>query len=88
MVEISIIGDHLHLDVKRLDKLWAFKGKLEIPLKHIRAVRYDPAVARGWWHGMKLPGTILPGVITAGTFYQHGQKVFWGRSRSREDHSH
>src|SRR5262245_37046182 len=35
MVEISISGDHLHLEVKGLDKLWAFKSQLEIPLAHI-----------------------------------------------------
>jgi hypothetical protein len=77
MVDISITDDQLHLEVKGLDKLWAFKGKLEIPLKHIRSVRYDPEVARGWWHGIKIVGSNLPGVITAGTFFQHGQRVFW-----------
>jgi hypothetical protein len=24
-----------------------------------------------------MPGTNIPGVITAGTFYQHGKRVFW-----------
>ena len=77
MVEISITGDHLHLEVKGLDKLWAFKGQLDIPLRHIRNVRHDPEAASGWWHGIKLVGTNLPGVLTAGSFYQHGQRVFW-----------
>ena len=40
-------------------------------------VRNDPDAASGWWHGIKLIGTQLPGVITAGQFYQHGQRVFW-----------
>lgn len=26
---------------------------------------------------MRMGGTNVPGVITAGTFYQHGQRVFW-----------
>ena len=26
---------------------------------------------------MRLPGTNVPGVITAGTFYQDGKRVFW-----------
>jgi hypothetical protein len=38
---------------------------------------FAPIPAHGWWHGFKLVGTSLPGVITAGTFYQHGQRVFW-----------
>jgi hypothetical protein len=77
MVEISITNDHLHLEVKGLDKLWTFKSQLDIPLRHIRDVRYDPDAASGWWHGFKLVGTNLPGVITAGQFYQHGHRVFW-----------
>ena len=77
MVEISIIEDRLHLEVKGLDKLRAFKSQLEIPLHHIRDVRRDPIAVSGWWHGIKLPGTNIPGVLTAGTFYQHGQRVFW-----------
>lgn len=26
---------------------------------------------------MRMPGTNIPGVITAGTFYQDGKRVFW-----------
>src|SRR5690349_19606840 len=77
MVEISITPGTLRLEVKGLDKLWAFKGSLEIPLKHIRSVRHDPQAASGWWHGIRMPGSQLPGVITAGTFYQHGERIFW-----------
>ncbi len=53
------------------------KSTLEIPLHHVAGVRADPKIARGWWHGLGLPGTNIPGVITAGTFYQHGQRIFW-----------
>ena len=77
MVEVSINGDQLHLEVQGLDKLWAFKSQLDIPLRHILSVRHDPTAVSGWWHGIKLPGTHVPGLITAGTFYQHGQRVFW-----------
>jgi hypothetical protein len=77
VVDISITDDHLHLEVKGLDKLWAFKSQLDIPLNHIRAVKHDPESVSGWWHGIKLIGTNLPGALTAGTFYQHGQCVFW-----------
>jgi hypothetical protein len=41
------------------------------------AVRADPEVARGWYHGTRMPGANVPGVITAGTFYQDGKRVFW-----------
>jgi hypothetical protein len=77
MVEITLHGDHVHLEVKGLDKLWAFKGHLDIPVAHIRAVRADPTIARNWWIGVKLPGTSIPGVIRAGTFYQADKCIFW-----------
>ena len=50
MVEISISGETLHVEVKGLDKLWSFKSRLEIPVAHIRAVRADTSIARGWWN--------------------------------------
>ena len=77
MVDLSISGGNLVLHVVGADKLWAFKSSLEILLAHIEKIRVDPAVAHGWWHGVRMPGTNIPGVLTAGTFYQHGKRVFW-----------
>lgn len=69
MVTISIEGDRVRFNVEGWDKLWALKSQLEIPLAHIDSVRVDPEPARGWWHGFRLPGTQIPGVLTAGTFF-------------------
>ncbi|MGA7511915.1 MAG: hypothetical protein WBW46_03415, partial [Candidatus Sulfotelmatobacter sp.] len=77
MVDLSIADSKLTLHIRGVDKLWAFKSSLEIPLVHIAGVRADPEAARGWYHGIRMPGTNLPGVITAGTFYQDGKRVFW-----------
>jgi len=77
MVEISVLGDRVRFEVQGWDKLWALKSRLEIPLAHVRSVRVDPEPARGWWHGFRFPGTQLPGVITAGTFYRDGEAVFY-----------
>ncbi len=77
MVEISLSEGKVHLEVKGLDKLWAFKGRLEIPVEHIRGVHADTSIARGWYKGIKAPGTSIPGVIRAGTFYQNGKRIFW-----------
>jgi hypothetical protein len=76
-VDLSVAEGKLTLHVRGADKLWAFKSSLEIPLVHIAGVRADPQAARGWYHGIRLPGTNVPGVITAGTFYQDGKRVFW-----------
>lgn len=77
MVQMTVAGGVASFEVEGLDKLWSLKSRLEIPLAHIRGVRADPDVALGWWHGIRAPGTNLPGVLTAGTFYQHGKRVFW-----------
>ena len=77
MVDLSISDGNLLLNVRGADKLWALKSSLEIPLQHIAGIRADPSIAKGWWHGWRLPGTSIPGVITAGTFYQDGKRVFW-----------
>ena len=77
MVTVSIEGDRIHLDVHGIDQLWALRSHLEFPLSHVSAVRVDPEAARGWWHGLKLVGSSIPGILTAGTFYQQGGIVFY-----------
>ena len=77
MVDLSVAEGNLMLHIRGADQLWAFKSSLEIPLVHIAGVRTDPETARGWYHGIRMPGTNVPGVITAGTFYQDGKRVFW-----------
>ena len=77
MAKVHIDGDNLVVVIEGLNKLWALKSQLEIPLAHIRSVRADPEQARGWWHGLRLPGTQIPGVLTAGSFYQSDGFVFY-----------
>ena len=77
MVDLTVSQGKLLVNIRGADKLLAFKSSLEIPLEHIAEVRLDPDIAKGYWHGWRLPGTNIPGVITAGTYYQDGQKSFW-----------
>ena len=77
MVDLTIYDGKLTLHVHGMDKLWSFKGSLEIPLQHISGIRADSTIAKGLWHGVRLPGTHIPGVLIAGTFYQDGNRVFW-----------
>ena len=77
MVDIHIDGDRVVFEVEGWDKMWALKSRLEIPLDHIKGARSDDEAAKGWWHGVKLGGASLPGVITAGTFFREGRLVFY-----------
>src|SRR5580658_7483581 len=77
MVELTIGDERVRFEVQGWDKLWSLKSELDIPLAHIRGVRIDPEPARGWFHGLRVPGTDIPHVITAGTFYQRDGWVFF-----------
>jgi hypothetical protein len=77
MVKVDILGDRAVFDVEGLHQLWALRSRLEIPLAHITGAEYSPDEVGGWWHGWKLMGTDVPGVFAAGTFYYHGELVFW-----------
>ena len=77
MVDLTIRGDKLRLQVRGLDRLWAMRSRLDIPLASVRGVRSDPQVARGLWKGVSAPGTHIPGLIIAGTFYQDDKRIFW-----------
>ena len=77
MVHVTIEGGRIHFEIESWDKFWALKSHLDIPLSHVRSARVDPEPARGWWHGIRFPGTQIPGVLTAGTFYQSDGAVFY-----------
>ena len=84
MVNITKVGDSLRFEIEGFDKVLALKGHLDIPLAHITGARHDPAAAKGWWHGVRLPGTDIPGFVTAGSFYQAGRMVFYDVHHAEE----
>jgi hypothetical protein len=77
VVDVTIEGDRALFNVEGTHKLWSFRSVIEIPLAHIRGVEADPDQVGVWWHGIKLIGTDVPGLFAAGTFYYHGEIVFW-----------
>lgn len=78
MVTIAVDGDVLDIQMVGRHKLWAMKSSLRVPLQDVREVRHDPERARRFIPGVKLPGTHIPYVYTAGTFYQFDFRPdFW-----------
>jgi len=77
MTAISVSEGNLVLEVEGWDKVWSLRSRLVIPLAHVHGITADPHIAEHWWKGIRLLGTHLPGVIAAGTFYQHGDWIFW-----------
>ena len=77
MAEIELTADTLLIHVRGADRMFALKSELAIPLEHVLGATKDEEEARRWYHGVRAPGTSVPGVITAGTFHQNGERVFW-----------
>jgi hypothetical protein len=76
MAQVSITGDDLIVDVEGLDKLWALKSRLTVPLANVRGVTADPSIVDEH-KGIRAPGPHVPGVVVAGSFYTEGERVFW-----------
>jgi hypothetical protein len=76
MARVSIDNGDLIVEIEGLDKLWSLKSRLSIPLGNVRGATADPGIVKEP-KGLRAPGTHLPGVITAGTFHQDGERVFW-----------
>jgi hypothetical protein len=77
VAEVELAENTLSIHVRGMDQLWALRSHLEIPLSHVSGAEAAPEVARRWWQGLRSGGTHVPGVITAGTFHQEGERVFW-----------
>ena len=77
VAEVELTENALVVHVRGMDRLWALKSLLEIPLAHVVGAEFNPEVAQGWRKGIRAAGTHVPGVISAGTFYQEGERVFW-----------
>ena len=77
MADVELAQDALIVHVEGMDRLFALRSRLEVPLSHVEGAEADPEEARMRWHGIMERGIWVPGPITAGTYYQEGELVFW-----------
>ena len=66
MTKIEIAGSELVVRMVGMDQMWSLKSELRIPLAHVAGAERDAEEAATWYHGLRAPGTNIPGVITAG----------------------
>jgi len=76
MVEVKKEGETFIFEVLGTHKLWSLKSRLDIPAEDILDAYQNPEELKGW-KGWRIPGTHIPGLITAGTFHLDGKMVFW-----------
>jgi hypothetical protein len=77
MAEVELAQDALIVHVRGMDRLFALRSRLEVPLSHVEGAEADPQEARRKWHGILASGVWVPGPITTGTYFQEGEWVFW-----------
>ncbi len=76
MAIVSIDGKNLVVTMTGINKVAALKSRIDVPLAHVRGATEDPGIVHES-KGLRAPGTHVPGIITAGTFHQHGERIFW-----------
>lgn len=77
MVQITKYHSGIKIQLLGWHKLWAFKDYLVIPAINISNIHHAPDTKLGWWKGWRIPGTHVPGLIVAGTYYRNKKKYFW-----------
>lgn len=75
MVTIEIKDNKLVITVLGLHRLWTCKKQIELTREKIKSVK--PANQSLKPAFFRCPGTYIPGVIIAGTYYGRKRKEFW-----------
>lgn len=73
----------LAVEVLGLSKLWCAKRRLDIPLRCVRRVRMDGELPKRFW--IRWPGTFMPGIIKAGSYWNGSVWSFWDVRRRRDN---
>jgi len=76
-MRVSVDNNQFCIELNFWEKLWSlqFNHTWKIPLNHIERVTTTPPSSN--WKDIKLPGTFVPGVIKAGTYYTERGREFW-----------
>ncbi|HEV3233578.1 MAG TPA: hypothetical protein VG329_03415 [Candidatus Dormibacteraeota bacterium] len=77
MAIVEVNDDVLEIHVTGIDRILALKSTIAVPTSHVSGIDQDVAEASVVFHGLKLPGTGIPGVVTAGSFLKQGEWTFW-----------
>ena len=79
MTTIELKHNKLLLTVHGFDVILSFKKHLEVPLAHVKSaeVGVAPAAREQLRHSLRVPGTSLPGIVTAGSYVEDGRWMFW-----------
>jgi hypothetical protein len=81
-MQLVMDADRLELSLEGLEYLWAFRlAPVSVPLAHV--TRAEASLPPWTWKELRAPGTAIPGLIKAGTYYTSRGREFWYVVRSR-----
>ncbi|HWL66421.1 MAG TPA: hypothetical protein VNP73_10645 [Actinomycetota bacterium] len=83
LVDVTVSDEEVTVTPKGLNKLWAFKGQISVPISSIRSVRLVTGL-RDLPMGIRWPGTAIPGLIVAGTYRKGGERSFYAIRDGRD----
>lgn len=75
VAQIIVSADTVTVSLTELEKVEALHGDLTVPRSAVTGARTVPD-GMAELHGIRAPGTGLPGVIAAGTWRDHGSTTF------------
>ena len=83
-MEMQLTPTLLTLRLSTMERVWSVRidPEIRIPRGAIKSVSTE--CPKMTWRTLRCPGTAVPGVIIAGTYYRDGGKEFWyitGRDR-------
>ena len=81
-MQLHIHQKHLAITFSFWEKVWGFHGNFSIPLDHIENVTMT--LPPSHWTDMRAPGSFLPGVIKAGTYFTKNGKEYWYVTRGEK----
>jgi hypothetical protein len=76
-MQLALDADQLRIELTRMERFWAvhLSKTIIVPLTQIRQVTTDAPQPN--WQEIRSPGTEVPGVIKAGTYYHDRLRAFW-----------
>lgn len=77
-VEIDLLWNAVRVRPTGMNRVWALRRQIDVPYEQIVSVEQDVALAQNGPEGLRFPGTNVPGVYTAGTYWK-----FWASPKLR-----
>ena len=69
MVELTVKGNDLHVEILGWSKLLGMKSSIEVPLRSIKSVSAAAELPKFRWTDIRVLGTGIPNVLAVGTYW-------------------